>query len=95
MEARDRRPARDFAVGSLPILLLELNRAEQTGGDRLLIDIVNVTVLVVFALDYIVELCLAADRRAYVWHRTIGVGARRWPMGCVISTPGSHPPAEE
>lgn len=55
-----------FAVGSLPILLLELNRAELTRGDRLLIDIVNVTVLVVFALDYVVELYLAADRRAYV-----------------------------
>ena len=55
-----------IAVASLPILLLELERSQLPPVDRLLIDIVNVVVLVAFAVDYVVELRLASDRRAYV-----------------------------
>ena len=37
-------------------------------SDRLLIDVVNVVVLVAFAVDYLVELRLARDRRRFVRH---------------------------
>ena len=40
------------AVASLPILLLELERSELPSVDRVLIDVVNVVVLVAFAIDY-------------------------------------------
>lgn len=54
-----------LAVGSLPILLLELQRDELPRSDRLLMDITNALVLVAFAIDYAVELWLAGDRRRY------------------------------
>jgi len=37
-----------LAVGSLPLLLLELERTQLTTSDQRLLDIVNVTVLVAF-----------------------------------------------
>jgi voltage-gated potassium channel len=55
-----------LAIGTLPLLLLELQRSDLTSGDRLFMDVVNVVVLVAFALDYLVEALLASDRRAYV-----------------------------
>ncbi len=55
-----------LAVGSLPLLLLELVRTDLTRGDRLFLDVVNVVVLVAFAVDYVVELCLARPRGRYV-----------------------------
>lgn len=59
-------PLMALAVGSLPILLLEIKRDELARVDVLLIDAVNVLVLVAFAVDYLVELALAKDRRTYV-----------------------------
>ena len=50
-----------LAIGSLPFLLLELRRDEVPRTDVLLIDVVNVAVLVAFAIDYIVEVALADD----------------------------------
>lgn len=55
-----------LAVGSLPILLLELRRSRLQRSDQLIIDAVNVVVLVAFAVDYLVELILVKDRRRYV-----------------------------
>jgi voltage-gated potassium channel len=56
-----------LAIGSLPLLLLEFVRHELPHADVVFIDVVNVLVLVAFALDYVVELSLASNRR--VWAR--------------------------
>jgi voltage-gated potassium channel len=53
-------------VASLPLLVLELARSELPPGDELFLDIVNGFVFVAFLVDYVVELCLASDRRSYV-----------------------------
>ncbi|MEJ7765665.1 MAG: potassium channel family protein [Acidimicrobiales bacterium] len=55
-----------LAVGSLPILLLELERNQLTRADRLFLDIVNIVVLVAFAVDYVVELRLARPTFSFV-----------------------------
>jgi voltage-gated potassium channel len=55
-----------LAIGSLPAPLLELKRGELAYADRVFIDVVNVTVLIAFAVDYLVELILARNRRRYV-----------------------------
>jgi voltage-gated potassium channel len=55
-----------LAIGSLPLLLLEVARDDLTGGDRRFLDIVNVVVLVAFAVDYVTELLLARPKRRYV-----------------------------
>ena len=57
-----------LAIGTLPFLLVEIKREELPPADRWLIDAVNVTVLIAFAVDYVVELSLASGRRAYVRH---------------------------
>ena len=59
-----------LAIGTLPFLLLEIKRDELQPVDRWLIDAVNVVVLVASAVDYLVELTLASDGRAYVRHAT-------------------------
>lgn len=59
-------PLTVLAIGSLPLLLLELERDELARADRLMLDTVNVVVLVAFAVDYVVELSLAGDRRRFV-----------------------------
>ena len=55
-----------LAVGSLPLLLLELVRTDLTRSDRVFLDVVNVVVLVAFLVDYVVELWLARPRGRYV-----------------------------
>ncbi|MEO8696961.1 MAG: potassium channel family protein [Acidimicrobiales bacterium] len=57
-----------LAIGSLPLLLLELARNDLAHGDRVFLDIVNVAVLVGFAVDYIVELAVVSNRRSYMRH---------------------------
>jgi voltage-gated potassium channel len=57
-----------LAIGSLPLLLLEVARQDLTYGDRIFLDIFNILVLVAFAVDYIVELVLASPRPAFVRH---------------------------
>ena len=54
------------AIGSLPFLILELQRDELARQDRLLIGIINVVVFVVFAVDYFVGLYLTDDRKRFV-----------------------------
>lgn len=60
-----------LAIGSLPILLLELERDGLPPADRAIVDLVNVAVLVAFAVDYAVEFALASDRRSYVRHEWV------------------------
>jgi voltage-gated potassium channel len=55
-----------LAIGSLPLLLLELKRNELPYSDQFLLDIVNVAVLVAFAVDYVVEISLAVNRSTFV-----------------------------
>lgn len=55
-----------LAIGSLPVLLLEFGRSDMTHSDRVFLDVVNVVVLVAFALDYFVELAVARHRLSYV-----------------------------
>lgn len=57
-----------LAIGSLPILALELASDDLIDIDRAFLEITNVVVLVAFALDYLVEILLASDRRAYARH---------------------------
>jgi voltage-gated potassium channel len=54
-----------LAVGSLPVLLLEFVRDGLPRSDRTFMDVVNLIVLVSFAIDYVVELRLAGDRFAF------------------------------
>jgi len=59
-------PLSVLAIGSLPLLLVELERAELTRADRLFLDVTNIVVLVAFAVDYVVELILARERGSFV-----------------------------
>jgi voltage-gated potassium channel len=55
-----------LALGSLPILILELVQERLSDKDRIFIGIVNVTVFLAFAIDYVVELILTSDRKKYL-----------------------------
>lgn len=55
-----------LAIGSLPVLLLEVARSELAHGDRIFLDIVNIVVLVAFAIDYVTEFVLASRKGPYV-----------------------------
>ena len=61
-------PLTALALGSLPILLLEFVSDRLSENDRLLITAVNALIFVAFAIDYLVELSVAQDRRNYVLH---------------------------
>jgi hypothetical protein len=65
-----------LAIGSLPLLLLELARARLLRADRLLLDAVNIAVLIAFAIDYIVELVVACERHRYV--------RREWSSALIV-----------
>jgi voltage-gated potassium channel len=69
-----------LAIGSLPMLLLELIREDLTHSDRIALDIVNITVLVAFAIDYIVEIIVASNRPSYVRHE--------WPSLLIVVAQG-------
>ena len=59
-------PLLALAIGSLPLLLLEVKRADFARSDQVFMDVVNIAVLVAFAVDYVVELVLARRRLLYV-----------------------------
>ena len=65
-----------LAIGSLPLLLLDLKRGDLGYADQLFLDTVNAIVLIAFATDYIVELSLAADR----WQYTL----REWTSATIV-----------
>ncbi len=64
------------AVGSLPFLLVELSRERLHATDQRMLTVVNVVVLVAFALDYGIELVLSNDRRRFV--------RREWLAGFLV-----------
>jgi len=55
-----------LAVGSLPLLLLEVVADRLTHNDQQFITAVNVTVFIAFAVDYLVELSVTHKRATYV-----------------------------
>lgn len=55
-----------LAIGSLPLLLLELVAHRLPSVDRTFLVIVNVVVFVAFATDYLCELWLTDNRKTYV-----------------------------
>jgi voltage-gated potassium channel len=65
-----------LAVGSLPLLLLELARGRLSPGDRVFLDVVNIVVLIAFAIDYTVELSVARERHRYV--------RREWSSALIV-----------
>jgi voltage-gated potassium channel len=56
------------AIGSLPFLLLELRSDDLSPTDRAMVAVINVIVLIAFAVDYFVELALARNRHKFVRH---------------------------
>lgn len=61
-------PLMVIAIGSLPLLVLELASTDLPHQDQAFLTVMNYLVLVAFAVDYFVELRLATDRRQYVRH---------------------------
>ena len=59
-------------VGSVPILALELIRDDLRHADRVLLWVVNITVAVVFTVDYVVELVLSKKKVEYIRSEKIG-----------------------
>ncbi|MEZ5375573.1 MAG: ion channel [Acidimicrobiales bacterium] len=59
-------PLMILAIGSLPILLLEIQRDDLIRADQVFLDVVNVIVLLAFAVDYGVEFAFARRRSSYV-----------------------------
>jgi len=55
-----------MAVGSLPLLLLEVVASRLSETDRTFLFIVSVLVFVAFAIDYLVELAVTYNRPLYV-----------------------------
>ena len=60
-------------VGSVPILALELIRDDLAHADRVFLWVVNITVAVLFTVDYFVELSLSSDKVGYVRNEKIGL----------------------
>lgn len=57
-----------LAIGSLPILALEFIGDDLSSLDQDFITVINILVLVAFAVDYVAELVLAGNRRSFVGH---------------------------
>lgn len=55
-----------IAVGSLPLLLLEIVSDRLSDADQNFLTAVNVLVFIAFAIDYIVELAVTDNRAEYV-----------------------------
>jgi voltage-gated potassium channel len=70
------------AVGSLPLLLLELERHVLPGHDRVFLDLVNLAVLAVFAVDDVVELAVVEGRRVASFFDAL------WWSTCTLTTVG-------
>lgn len=57
-----------LAIGSIPLVFLELKRSELIPADVRAIDYFNLIVLVCFAIDYFVELAICSNRKKFVRH---------------------------
>lgn len=77
-----------LAIGSLPLLLLESAQGSLSTVDKEMLDVVNVIVLVAFAVDYVVELTLATRRWHYVgreWSSLLIVLAQVAALGFALA----------
>ena len=54
------------AIGSLPLLLLEIVSHRLTNGDKTFLLIVNLTVFLAYAVDYVVELLVTPEKGRYM-----------------------------
>ena len=55
-----------IAIGSLPLLLLEIISHRLTSGDKTFLLIVNLTVFLAYAIDYLVEFLVTPEKGRYV-----------------------------
>ena len=55
-----------LAVGSLPLLLLEIVSDRLTKTDQSFVTAINVLIFIAFAIDYLVELSVTKNRATYV-----------------------------
>jgi voltage-gated potassium channel len=55
-----------IAIGSLPLLLLEIISHRLTSGDKTFLLVVNVTVFLAYAVDYVVEFLVTPEKGRYV-----------------------------
>lgn len=67
-------------VASLPLLILEVARTELSAGDELFLDFLNGFIFVAFLVDYVVEVCLASNRRSYI--------RKEWLAAVIVVTQG-------
>jgi voltage-gated potassium channel len=67
-------------VASLPLLILEVARTELSAGDELFLDFLNGFIFVAFLVDYVVEICLASNRRSYI--------RKEWLAAVIVVTQG-------
>ena len=54
------------AIGSLPLLLLEIISHRLTSGDKTFLLVVNLTVFLAYAVDYVVEFIVTLEKGRYV-----------------------------
>jgi voltage-gated potassium channel len=54
------------AIGSLPLLLLEIISYRLTNGDKTFLLIVNITVFFAYAVDYVIEFLVTPEKGRYV-----------------------------
>lgn len=59
-------PLTTLAIGSLPILVLDVVSVNLASADRTFLLVINTVVFVAFVTDYVVELLLAKNRRLYL-----------------------------
>jgi voltage-gated potassium channel len=59
-------PLVGLAIGTLPIVLLELAVDRLTESDRVFVTVINLSVLVAFSLDFLIEIVLCKNRRLYL-----------------------------
>ena len=93
-------PLMAVAIGSLPLLVLELGSGDLPHQDQVFLFVVNLLVLVAFTVDYVVELRLATDRSTYVrreWTSLLIVVAQALAVlpalsaaGFACCAPGEH-----
>lgn len=59
-------PLTVLALGSLPLLLLQVVSSRLTQRDRAFLFIVDVIVFTAFATDFVVEFVLSSNKRRYL-----------------------------
>lgn len=60
-----------LAIGTLPVLILEVKRDQLIASDRVILDITAIAVLAAFSIEYGVGLGLTSDRRLFVRHEWV------------------------